>query len=363
MNQQAAEARGAQGEARVDQLLGELSAEFGFTHASDLLFDFNGKTTQIDHVIIDRCGILVIETKAYSALLKGTSDDHQWTACYKNGDHHSLQNPLRQNDTHRKILGELLFQYGRPLSENYIQSLVVFANGALQGLELSGVDPMRVVEFDGLNEYLRTRPDFQFSPTELSQDTQNDLAGFIQSQNRRQDPEVWARHLEYAKARKAGRRATGQKRQSRPRTYDRRPYPYRPSPSSQAAGRQDLARLVAAIAVLAVVAVLGYFGLVALLTAQANAQQVAVVRARIPQSAMPEDKPTVARALQRLQSAAPNVYQSLPDREHPIVTMTDGLTKFTWADVSRTSKSSAKVRSVSITLDADGQLVGVDARR
>lgn len=140
MDERAAQARGAQGEARVDRLLGELSGELGFAYASDLLFDFNGKTTQIDHVIIDRCGILVIETKTYSALLKGTSDDQQWTACYKNGDHRSLQNPLRQNDTHCKILSELLFQFGRPLSESYIQSLVVFANGALQGLELSGVD-------------------------------------------------------------------------------------------------------------------------------------------------------------------------------------------------------------------------------
>lgn len=224
---------------------------------------------------------------------------------------------------------------------------------------------MRVVEFDGLKEYLRTRPDFQFSPTELAPETQRDLADFIKSQNRRQDPEVWARHVAYARARKEGRRATGQKRQSRPRIYGPRPYPYRPSPSSQGASRpgQGLVRLLVAIAVLAVIAMIGYYGLVALLTAQATALQVVPVHAQIPQSEMPEDKPTVARALQRLESAAPDAYQNLHDREHPIVTATDGLTRFTWADVSRTSKSSAKVSGVSITLDSEGQLVGVDAPR
>ena len=124
-------------------------------------------------------------------------------------------------------------------------------------------------------------------------------------------------------------------------------------------------RLLVAVALVGALALVGYYGLEALFTAQANAlaHQYSGMPATIPQTPMPEDKPTVARALQRLQSAAPNAYASLRDPEHPIVTAVDGLTKFTWADVTKPSEDSATVSGVSITLNEEGQLVGVDAGR
>lgn len=56
--------------------------------------------TQIDHILINKFGIFVIETKNYNALkIVGHLDDKYWTSCYRNNNY-TFYNPIKQNVGH-----------------------------------------------------------------------------------------------------------------------------------------------------------------------------------------------------------------------------------------------------------------------
>ncbi|MGI9344847.1 MAG: NERD domain-containing protein, partial [Gammaproteobacteria bacterium] len=81
-------------------------------------------TTQIDHIIVSRYGIFVIETKNMRGWIYGTAQQKQWTQ--KIFRHTSrFQNPLHQNYKHVKALETLL-----NLSPDMIFSIVVFAGNS-----------------------------------------------------------------------------------------------------------------------------------------------------------------------------------------------------------------------------------------
>ena len=64
-------------------------------------------TTQIDHVIVSKFGLFVIETKNYKGWIFADAKDRQWTQVnFK--QKHRFQNPLRQNYGHICALSELL---------------------------------------------------------------------------------------------------------------------------------------------------------------------------------------------------------------------------------------------------------------
>ncbi len=80
-----------------------------------------GGSTQIDHIIVSRYGIFVIETKNYKGWIFGEERQAQWTQKFANGASFQFQNPLRQNYLHLKTLGELL-----NLPNNKFHSMVIF---------------------------------------------------------------------------------------------------------------------------------------------------------------------------------------------------------------------------------------------
>ena len=43
-----------------------------------MLYDENGKSHQIDHIVFSKFGIFVIETKNFEGLIKGNTYDKQW---------------------------------------------------------------------------------------------------------------------------------------------------------------------------------------------------------------------------------------------------------------------------------------------
>lgn len=66
---------------------------------------YDGMFTQIDHLIVAPCGIIVIETKNYSGKLSGSSRKKYWIS-NNNGDIHKVYNPIRQNSYHIRMLRE-----------------------------------------------------------------------------------------------------------------------------------------------------------------------------------------------------------------------------------------------------------------
>jgi len=77
-------------------------------------------TTQIDHIIVSRYGIFVIETKNMDGWIFGGEKQAQWTQSIY-GKKFRFQNPLHQNYRHTKALEEFL-----GLSSSYFHSVVCF---------------------------------------------------------------------------------------------------------------------------------------------------------------------------------------------------------------------------------------------
>ena len=68
----------------------------------------DGSTTQIDHLIISKFGIFVVETKNMSGWIFGSANDRQWTQSFQNGKKFKFQNPIRQNYRHLCAIIEFL---------------------------------------------------------------------------------------------------------------------------------------------------------------------------------------------------------------------------------------------------------------
>jgi restriction system protein len=64
-------------------------------------------TTQIDHVIVSRYGVFVVETKNMTGWIFGDEKSPQWTQSIF-GKKYKFQNPLHQNYRHTKALSEFL---------------------------------------------------------------------------------------------------------------------------------------------------------------------------------------------------------------------------------------------------------------
>lgn len=67
----------------------------------------DGKTAQIDHIIVSNYGVFVIETKNYKGWIVGKEEDYYWKqVIYKRKE--KLYNPLKQNHVHILRLKEIL---------------------------------------------------------------------------------------------------------------------------------------------------------------------------------------------------------------------------------------------------------------
>lgn len=77
-------------------------------------------TTQIDHVIVSKFGIFVIEAKNIDGWIYGDERSSEWSVV-KPGRKFRLQNPLRQNYRHVKAISEFL-----EIEEDRLHSLVMF---------------------------------------------------------------------------------------------------------------------------------------------------------------------------------------------------------------------------------------------
>jgi hypothetical protein len=86
--------------------------------------DHNG-SSQIDHLVLSRFGIFVIESKDYKGWIFGSKDQDSWTQSLPGGKNRfQFQNPIRQNWSHIMSLKSLM-----PfIPESAFQSIVVFTD-------------------------------------------------------------------------------------------------------------------------------------------------------------------------------------------------------------------------------------------
>lgn len=115
-------------------------------------------TTQIDHVVVSRYGIFVIENKDYSGWIYAHQNRKEWTQTFRTGQKFTLQNPLWQNFAHISALKEQLKFVG-----NRLHSLVVFTGDA----EFKTGRPKNVLFLNELVPYITSVQDVVFKEVEL----------------------------------------------------------------------------------------------------------------------------------------------------------------------------------------------------
>lgn len=101
--------RGWLGERRVKKILGKTTPGSKYVINDLTLSLADGKSSQIDHLLINQNGILVIETKNYSGRIYGNEKQSEWTQVLAYGKcKNSFYNPVRQNATHLYRLAEIV---------------------------------------------------------------------------------------------------------------------------------------------------------------------------------------------------------------------------------------------------------------
>lgn len=101
--------KGVSGEETVSYFLNKLDKEEYFV-INDIILKVGTNTAQIDHIVVSKYGIFVIETKNWSGSVYGSSWGKELTQ-YIWGNKYIHQNPIRQNSTHIRRLREVFSDY------------------------------------------------------------------------------------------------------------------------------------------------------------------------------------------------------------------------------------------------------------
>jgi restriction system protein len=115
-----------QGEAAVRSLLSDRFSSTDYHLLNNVTLPDGDGTTQIDHVLVSRYGIFVLEAKHYTGWLFGNATAANWTQVIY-GKHYKFQNPVRQNYKHVKAIQQLLDF----VPADGIHSIVVFSGDAI----------------------------------------------------------------------------------------------------------------------------------------------------------------------------------------------------------------------------------------
>ena len=115
-------------------------------------------TTQIDHIIVSRYGIFVIETKNMNGWIFGDAKSAEWTQTFPGGKF-KFQNPLRQNYRHTKCLSDFL-----GIEHEKLHSIVMFWGGA----QFKTTMPENVMD-KGYTGYIKSKTAVLFSDEEVGQ--------------------------------------------------------------------------------------------------------------------------------------------------------------------------------------------------
>jgi len=114
-------------------------------------------STQIDHVIVSRYGVFVVETKNIKGWIFGNPSQKFWTQqIYKHKN--KFQNPLHQNYKHTKVMEGLL-----GLNENQMFSVVVFVGDSTFKTEM----PENVTYGKGYIRFIKSKKQLVLSEVDV----------------------------------------------------------------------------------------------------------------------------------------------------------------------------------------------------
>lgn len=340
------------GEQEVARELARLAPQYGMSVINDVLLKVGPMTAQLDHVIVDRFGVLILESKVRrGAHIKGNHVEKRWTACYDRGKNKAFQNPLAQNREHENALFRALSDAGQPLPPDYIKSAVVFVGADLSGLQLDALAKARVVDVAELEHLIKARHDFALNAGDLDESRIREIAGLITGLDRSRDPRVVEEHAAYRQGRRA---PSGVGRSRGSASSGRAKEPSKPLLDRIA---ERLARLAMRAAVAALAVGLWWWAFLGPGQPVVMGLLKTMLTGGLKASASARE-PSVFQAKAALQGASPEIYAALLDPDHPRISKSSKGTTFTW-DYLRASGSQAVVKTVAVTLAPDGHVVGV----
>lgn len=148
----------------VGEAMGSLAAALFldsrvYRSVNNVTLETSNGTVQVDHVIVSRFGVFVIETKNYQGWIFGTVNQAEWTQSLPGGRKFKFQNPLRQNYRHIKALSEFL-----GLPEEKFHSVVMFWGES----QFKTPMPPNVLS-KGYATYIKSKAAVLFSDTEVEE--------------------------------------------------------------------------------------------------------------------------------------------------------------------------------------------------
>lgn len=150
--------KGMFGEFLVNRLLSQLPKS-DYTLVKDVTLPTEDGTTQIDHVVVSKFGIFVVETKNMKGWIFGSKNQKQWTQkIYRYTT--KFQNPLHQNYKHVKTLESLL-----GINSSKLHSVIVFIGDSTFKTDM----PNNVTYARGCLNYIKQFIQPVFSESEYSQ--------------------------------------------------------------------------------------------------------------------------------------------------------------------------------------------------
>lgn len=148
--------KGALGEFIVNRLLATLPKS-DYVTIKDVTLPTEDGTTQIDHVVVSKFGIFVVETKNMKGWIYGSAQQKRWTQkIYRHSS--TFQNPLHQNYKHTKTLESLL-----DCAPEMLHSLIVFVGDSTFKTQM----PANVTNARGGLRYIRTFHDVVMTEDEV----------------------------------------------------------------------------------------------------------------------------------------------------------------------------------------------------
>lgn len=139
--------KGKDGEKVVAKMANKYLDSDNYKLLNNVTLETRGGTTQIDHVIISRHGVFVIETKNMSGWIFGGERQRQWTQTFSSGDKYKMQNPLHQNYKHVRAV-----QTALRLQSTHMHNIVCFSGAS----EFRTLMPSNVTQGNKLIQYIRS---------------------------------------------------------------------------------------------------------------------------------------------------------------------------------------------------------------
>ena len=170
---------------------GEFATEYALTNKNldgelvvlkNIYVPTQGKTTEIDLLMIHEKGIFVFESKNYSGWIFGSADQLNWTQSLQNGDKNKFYNPIRQNRTHIKALAAFL---EKPVSE-FVSYIVFSQRCTLKKVPADTSDVIIVRRPDMLKKLKAT---LKTTPTKYTFNDIQDIAKKLQPLTNKDDAE------------------------------------------------------------------------------------------------------------------------------------------------------------------------------